>query len=99
MRFLARVEAVAPGSPDWVAASDALIAARLNTPHPQAQQAGWVTGARILLLRPVTVTAAVAGDDRTPAGRVTPPAGPGTTLTRRPFHLGSRLRRARRREP
>jgi hypothetical protein len=96
IRFLARVEPVTAGRPGWDAAADALAAARLNTPDPQAQRAAWAASGRVVLLRPVTVIDAVAGDDRSPAGRRRAPEGPGTTLTRRPWHLGGRLRRARR---
>jgi hypothetical protein len=48
----------------------------------------------ISLLRPVAVTVAARGEDDTPAGSLPPPGGPGTTLNRRPFHLGGRQRRA-----
>jgi hypothetical protein len=92
--FLAQVDTLTRSSPEWDAAAQALSAARLNAVDLPHQRERWATGAVISLLRPVAVTVAARGDDQTPAGSAPPPGGPGTTLERRPFHLGGRQRRA-----
>jgi hypothetical protein len=92
--FLAQVDTLTVRTPEWDAAAQALSAARLNAVDLPQQRERWATGALISLLRPVAVTVAARGDDATPAGSAPPPGGPGTTLNRRPFHLGGRARRA-----
>lgn len=97
--FTATPRILEPGSDDWLAAAEALAAARLNA-VPAPDGAGlvphWAEEAQIHALHPDDVSEAVAGDEETPDGRLPPPESPGTTLTRRPFHLGRRRRRARR---
>jgi hypothetical protein len=92
--FLAQVDTLTSRTPEWDAAAQALSAARLNAVDLPQQRERWATGALISLLRPVAVTVAAKGDDNTPSGSAPPPGGPGTTLKRRPFHLGRRRRRA-----
>jgi len=92
--FLAQVDTLTSRSPEWDAAAQALSAARLNAIDLPQQRERWAGGALISLLRPVAVTVAARGDDNTPSGSAPPPGGPGTTLKRRPFHLGGRRRRA-----
>jgi hypothetical protein len=92
--FVAHVDTLASRTPEWEAAARALSAARLNADDLAGQRERWATGAIVSLLRPVAVTVAARGDDDTPAGAAPPPGGPGTTLNRTPFHLGSRRRRA-----
>ena len=92
--FLAQVDTLTSRTPEWDAAAQALSAARLNAVDLPQQRERWASGALISLLRPVAVTVAARGDDDTPAGSAPPPGGPGTTLNRRPFHLGGRQRRA-----
>jgi len=92
--FLAQVDTLASRSPEWDAAAQALSSARLNAVDLPQQRERWASGAVISLLRPVAVTVAARGDDDTPSGSAPPPGGPGTTLNRRPFHLGGRQRRA-----
>jgi hypothetical protein len=92
--FLAQVDTLTSRTPEWDAAAQALSSARLNAVDLPEQRNRWATGALISLLRPVAVTVAARGNDDTPAGSAPPPGGPGTTLDRRPFHLGGRQRRA-----
>jgi hypothetical protein len=92
--FLAQVDTLTSRTPEWDAAAQALSAVRLNPVDLPQQRERWASGALISLLRPVAVTVAARGDDDTPAGNAPPPGGPGTTLKRRPFHLGGRQRRA-----
>jgi hypothetical protein len=92
--FQAQVDVPASRTPEWEAAAQALSPARLNASDPAEMSERWATGAVICLLRPVAVTVAARGDDDTPSGAAPPPGGPGTTLNRRPFHLGTRTRRA-----
>jgi len=92
--FLAQVDTLAAYSPEWDAAATVLSAARLNAVDVAQQRERWASGAVISLLRPIAVTVAAEGNDETPSGAFPPPGGPGTTLERRPFHLGDRLRRA-----
>jgi len=92
--FLAQVDTLTSRSPEWDAAAQALSSARLNAVDLPQQRERWASGALISLLRPVAVTVAARGDDDTPAGSMMPPGGPGTTLNRKPFHLGRRQRRA-----
>ncbi len=94
--FLAQVDTLTSRTPEWDAAARALSSARLNAVDLPQQRERWATGTLISLLRPVAVTVAARGDDDTPAGTRPPPGGPGTTLDRRPFHLGGRQRRAMR---
>ena len=92
--FLAQVDTLTSRTPEWDAAAQALSAVRLNAVDLPGQRERWANGALISLLRPVAVTVAARGDDDTPAGSAPPPGGPGTTLKRRPFHLGRRQHRA-----
>jgi len=92
--FLAQVDTLTSRTPEWDAAAQALSAVRLNAVDLPQQRERWAGGALISLLRPVAVTVAARGEDDTPAGSAPPPGGPGTTLNRRPFHLGGRQRRA-----
>lgn len=92
--FLAQVDTLTSRSPEWDAAAQALASARLNAVDLPQQRERWATGVSISLLRPVAVTVSARGDDDTPSGSAPPPGGPGTTLNRRPFHLGGRQRRA-----
>ena len=92
--FLAQVDTLTSRSPEWDAAAQALSVSRLNAVDLPQQRERWAGGALISLLRPVAVTVAARGDDESPSGSAPPPGGPGTTLKRRPFHLGGRQRRA-----
>jgi hypothetical protein len=92
--FLAQVDTLTSRSPEWEAAAQALSASRLNAVDLPQQRERWATGALISLLRPVAVTVTAHGSDDTPDGSAPPPGGSGTTLRRRPFHLGRRTRRA-----
>jgi hypothetical protein len=92
--FVADAETVPAGTPEWDAAAFALAAARLNAHDPATQKDRWASGALIALLRPARVSAAGPGDDDSPSGAEPPPGGEGTTLGRRPYHAGSRQRRA-----
>lgn len=92
--FHAQVDALTSRTPEWEAAAHALSAARLNARDLGEQGERWATGAVVSLLRPVAVTAAARGDDDTPSGAAPPAGNENTTLTRKPFHLGTRTRRA-----
>jgi len=92
--FLAQVDTLTSRSPEWDAAAQALSSARLNAVDLPQQRERWATGGLISLLRPVAVTVAARGHEDTPSGALPPPGGPGTTLNRKPFHLGGRQRRA-----
>lgn len=92
--FLAHVDTLTAHTPEWDAAASVLSAARLNAVDVAQQRERWASGAMISLLRPIAVTVAAEGDDSTESGACPPPGGPATTTERRPFHLGSRLRRA-----
>lgn len=92
--FHAQVDALTSRTPEWEAAAHALSAARLNARDLTEQAERWATGAVVSLLRPVAVTAAARGDDDTPSGAAPPAGNENTTLTRKPFHLGTRTRRA-----
>jgi len=91
--FVADAETLATGTPEWEAAVFRLAASRLNAQDPATQKERWASGALVTLLRPARVSAAGPGDDDAPSGAEQPPGGPGTTLTRRPYHAGSRRRR------
>lgn len=91
--FRAHVDTLTSRTPEWDAAAQALSASRLNAADPAGQRERWATGTVISLLRPVAVHVAARGDDDSPSGSAPPPGGPGTTLQRRPFHLGGRARR------
>jgi hypothetical protein len=95
--FVAEARTLPAGQPAWEAAAKALAAARLNARDPAEQAQRWASGALITLLQPVRIVTAGPGDDTSESGAAAPPGGPGTTLSRRPYHWGSRLRRARRR--
>jgi hypothetical protein len=92
--FLAQVDTLTSRTPEWDAAAQALSASRLNAVDLAAQRERWASGALVSLLRPVAVTVAARGEEDTPSGAAPPPGGPGTTLKRRPFHLGTRKRRS-----
>jgi hypothetical protein len=92
--FIAQVDTLTSRTPEWDAAAAVLSAGRLNTADAGEQRERWATSAVVSLLRPVAVTVAAWGDDDTPSGASAAPEGPGTTLTRRPFHFGTRARRA-----
>ncbi|GAA3591006.1 hypothetical protein GCM10022223_01910 [Kineosporia mesophila] len=92
--FLAHVDTLTSHTPEWDAAATVLSAARLNAVDVAQQRERWASGAVVSLLRPIAVTVAAEGDDSTPTGSLPVLGGPGTTTEKRPFHLGSRLRRA-----
>lgn len=94
--FAATATVLTPHSPAWQDAATALAAARLNgVDDADTQTARWATGCLVSRLDPLTVFAAGSGPRET-ASPAAPPAGnPGTTLTRRPWHLGGRRRRSR----
>ncbi|MFI7588477.1 hypothetical protein ACIB24_15515 [Spongisporangium articulatum] len=98
LTFLAQTETLPNGSKRWHEVADKLAAARLNAAGAVAadQVERWVSQSLIHSFRPVALTTAVFGEEDEDDGRLPPPGGPGTTLTRRPFHLGRRRRRARR---
>lgn len=94
---LAEGRVLAPGTSEWLAAVQALSAARLNDRDLPGQRDRWARGARVTRLEPVRLLQAGPGDDATPAGLVRPPAE-GSTTGARPWHLGGRAgRRSRRR--
>jgi hypothetical protein len=92
--FVADAETLPAGTPEWDAAVFRLAASRLNAQDPATQKERWASGALVTLLRPAWVASAGPGDDDAPSGAEEPPGGPGTTLTRRPYHAGTRRRRA-----
>ena len=94
VEFVAEAQTLTARTPEWAAAAKELAAARLNATDHESQVDRWASGALITLLRPVAVTAAGAGDDHAPSEAQPPPRGSGTTVRRRPFHLGRRKRRA-----
>jgi hypothetical protein len=94
--FVADAETVPAGTPEWDAAAFRLAASRLNAHDPATQKERWASGALIALLRPAWAAAAGPGDDASPSYAEQPPGGPGTTLSRRPYHATSRQRRASR---
>jgi hypothetical protein len=96
VNFVAEATAPDPETEEWDGAARALAAARLNATDPAQQRRRWATEGRIVLLRPVAVSAAGPGDDDSPSGAAPPPGGPGTTVGSTPFHLGTRARRAAR---
>jgi len=97
--FAARAEQPAPGSPQWEQAATALAAVRLNGLGPAAQVAAWAGTCTVTRLVPLTVLSAGAGGTAEPSGAAAAPPNPGTTVTRRPWHLGGRGRRAARHSP
>jgi hypothetical protein len=92
--FLAHVDTLTAHTPEWDAAATVLSSARLNAVDVAQQRERWASGAVISLLRPIAVTVAAEGDDDSESGALPVPGGEGTTLERRPFHFGDRLRRA-----
>jgi len=95
--FVADAQALTPGGPEWQAATDALAAHRLNATDPSGARQRWAAGGLVTMLRPLRLVHAGAGGEDDPSGAASPPRGPATTLGRLPYHLGGRLRRARRR--
>ena len=97
--FTATHRLLESGTPEWLSAAEALAASRLNAvsaPDGAGMVPHWAEEAQIHALLPDELIEAVAGTEETPDDRLAPPDSPGTTLTRRPFHLGRRRRRARR---
>lgn len=94
--FAATGTVLAPHTPAWQDAVTALATARLNSVDTTDVQSGrWATGCLVSRLDPITVFAAGAGSREAPNPAATPAGNPGTTLTRRPWHLGGRRRRSR----
>ena len=94
--FAARVEIVVADTPQWQQAATALAAVRLNGVGPAGQLAAWQARCQVIRLVPWTVLAAGPGGAAAPSGAASPAVSTETTLTRRPWHLGGRSRRAAR---
>jgi hypothetical protein len=94
--FAARAEHLSPDTAPWHEAATALSAVRLNGPGPTAQVAAWAGTCLVTRLVPLTVLSSGAGGTAEPSGAAAAPPNPGTTVTRRPWHLGGRGRRAAR---
>jgi hypothetical protein len=95
--FTAYAEALAPGTAEWEGAADALAAHRLNAEDPNGARQRWAAGGLVTMLHPVQLLRSGAGEDDAPSEAAPPPRGVATTLGQLPYHLGGRLRRARRR--
>lgn len=94
--LVARAQVLAPRSPAWDDAVEALRAARLNTPDPDTQLDRWAQGCLVSRLDPVHVLAIGPGDDTTPSQAAPPRDGSATTTGWRPWHLGGRASRTSR---
>lgn len=92
--FVADAVVVPATSPDWPEAAEALRAARLNTPDPQAQSERWSTGCLISKLVPRHVIALGTGSDDEPSAAAPAGGGQGVTTGWRPWHLGGRAGRS-----
>ena len=95
--FVAYARTLTPGSAEWEAATTELAAHRLNATDPAGARERWASGGLVTALRPLWLVRSGTGEDDAGSGAQPPARGPATTLTRRPFHLGRRRRRARRR--
>ena len=94
---LARAELLPVRSPQWEAAADALSAKRLNAHDPATQRERWAAGTAVTRLVPLRLVTAGPGREDEPSGAAQPPPAAGTTRgDYAPWHLGGRLRRARR---
>ena len=82
--FLSQVELVAPGTPEWGAAAEALHAERLNLAEGDQYQQRWAKESALLRMRPLG--GAVAPDAGSGAARPLPT--PATTLGRMPKMIG-----------
>jgi hypothetical protein len=91
--FLASAQVLAPHSAPWDAAVTVLSAARLNAQESAGQHDRWATGCLVSRLEPVHVLALGAGARGADDQAEPPPDNPGTTVGRRPWHLGGRRRR------
>jgi len=88
--FVARAQVLAPESPAWQDAVTALAAARLNALEPAEAAQRWAVGCLVSRLEPLTVLASGPGPRNAPDPAEPPPGNPGTTTTRRPWHLRGR---------
>ena len=85
VRWLAQVEAVAPGTPEWDAAADALHAERLNLAEGDAWRERWARTSVILRMKPLG-TGLVPPDGGSGAARPAP--SPATTVGLQPRMIG-----------
>jgi hypothetical protein len=95
--FTAAVEEPAPGTQEWADAAGWLKAARLNAQDPDPLLERWAASSRILRLTPTGQTSERPGDYDDDSGALPPAPTPAVTVRRRPFHLGGRRPRRRRR--
>ena len=86
--FLSQVELVAPGTPEWGAAAEALHAERLNLAEGDRYQQRWATESALLRLRPLGGAVAPEGG----SGAAHPLPTPATTLGRMPKMIGGLTR-------
>jgi hypothetical protein len=92
VRFIGQAQVLEPRSAAWEAAAAVLAAARLNSPDPAGQSERWASGCLISRVDAVHVLAGSHGADDAPSQAAPPRANPGTTIGRRPWHLGGRGR-------
>lgn len=85
VRWLAQVEAVAPGTPEWDAAADALHGERLNLAEGDAWRERWAVSSVIVRMKPLG-TGLIAPDGGSGAAR--PAATPATTVGLLPKMIG-----------
>lgn len=93
--FLARARILAPDSPQWQDAAQALRSKRLNTVDTDDQLTRWAQGCLISRLDPVHVVSVGSGAADAPSGAEPPRPATGTTTGWRPWHLGGRKGRGR----
>lgn len=95
----ARAERLAPDGDAWAGAAEALAASRLNSSRLPAELAAhWrEVGVTITRLVPAGPPTEEPGSYSTDSGAAPVPPTPATTSGWRPFHLGGRRRRFRRR--
>ena len=84
----ARAEVLAPGTPAWTEAAEALRASRLNAVDDCLPR--WADTCTITALRPYGSPVEGPGGYDTSARRVQPPASAATTRGRRPWHWRGR---------
>ncbi len=88
--FIGRARVLGSDTDAWRDAVAALGTARLNSPDLDGREQRWAGGCMVSRIEPIHVLAAGAGRHDEPSGARVPPGNPGTTTTRRPWHLGGR---------
>ena len=92
--WIGRVEVVSPGSENWVAATAALAAGRLNAEGGAAMIERWSRECTVIRITPTGEVVESAEDPSTRSLAAPPRISPATTLGRQPKMVGG-IRRSR----